>query len=703
MSEKFDVFISHSSNDRHIAYAVCNALERLRIRCWIAPRNITPGDRWEEAVLKGIDNSKIFLIIYSKHSKASDMVVRELRRAANKKKSTIIPLRIEDTPLEGVMDFYLSERHWMDALTEPREKEIRDFAELVLRMLPERQEELENFEEAPKKDGNQSSQDSKGKIRDSFLNSADFNEDEERRIAEEVERRLYARSSEGKKGELHRSSNFSFLKRFKHNVKDKLERISKEHIIVYGYNKMAKILIDHLRKDYSISVMCEKFSNDEKNDLFSRGILFHERYGDDDAWFKKSGVLRANYIILFQDDDTLNLELLLSLNNYWSSLNVEQVLQVIVHLSHPKSFELYDSMIDTENRFLKSRTFSFYQLVGDKLLNDHPLYIGYEEQLKKTDGAPLNLLFIGFGKINQQIAFQAMNLSHFLSDKKINMTIFEEDIDKAQKEFFYLCRGQQNKVANIMFMNVEMNNVSIAKEINQMKNSFTHVFHSYETDQFNMVEWLDFMEGLPEIRFFIDLKDHPSISNWIGRNLREYAHIHSYPSFQEVLNSDYVLYAKLNEMAKVAYETAQKRRQTLGNVPFISWNELSSFHQESNRYQLLHNDTKLMLLGLKKTPLRDVNYTNQLLTPEEFQHLIQPYLELLAKVEHERWNTFHFLRGWTQAENPNGGRRDMLETKQHRFLLPWEELPESIKDYDRQVILELQEFYQSQEYGLIKI
>ncbi|MFP4660789.1 MAG: TIR domain-containing protein [Halanaerobiales bacterium] len=35
-----DVFISYSTRDKHVADAVCNALEYNKIRCWIAPRDI---------------------------------------------------------------------------------------------------------------------------------------------------------------------------------------------------------------------------------------------------------------------------------------------------------------------------------------------------------------------------------------------------------------------------------------------------------------------------------------------------------------------------------------------------------------------------------------------------------------------------------------------------------------------------------------
>ena len=61
-----DVFISHSSKDRAVGEAACAALERAGHRCWIAPRDIMPGEDYGEAIVDGIRASRIFLLIVSR-------------------------------------------------------------------------------------------------------------------------------------------------------------------------------------------------------------------------------------------------------------------------------------------------------------------------------------------------------------------------------------------------------------------------------------------------------------------------------------------------------------------------------------------------------------------------------------------------------------------------------------------------------------
>src|SRR5689334_18993649 len=90
-----EVFISHSSQDKPIADAVCNALENSGIRCWIAPRDVQPGRSFAGEITRAIQHSKVFVLIFSTHSNASEQVLREVQLAANSHLH-IIQFRIEN-------------------------------------------------------------------------------------------------------------------------------------------------------------------------------------------------------------------------------------------------------------------------------------------------------------------------------------------------------------------------------------------------------------------------------------------------------------------------------------------------------------------------------------------------------------------------------------------------------------------------------
>ncbi len=109
-----DIFISHSSIDSAIADYLCQQLETRGISCWMAPRDIKPGEEWAKAINDAITSSSAFLVIYSKNSAASNQVPKEIG-LAGARKSYVIPYKIDDTPLSGEFEYYLLGSHWIVA------------------------------------------------------------------------------------------------------------------------------------------------------------------------------------------------------------------------------------------------------------------------------------------------------------------------------------------------------------------------------------------------------------------------------------------------------------------------------------------------------------------------------------------------------------------------------------------------------------
>ena len=87
-----DVFISHASEDKPTADAVCARLEADGIRCWIAPRDILPGTEWGEAIVDAIEGGRVMVLVFSAQTNLSRQVIREVERSVSKR-PTRSPLR----------------------------------------------------------------------------------------------------------------------------------------------------------------------------------------------------------------------------------------------------------------------------------------------------------------------------------------------------------------------------------------------------------------------------------------------------------------------------------------------------------------------------------------------------------------------------------------------------------------------------------
>ena len=131
----YDVFISYASKDKIVADAVCARLEFSGIRCWIAPRDITPGTSYGEAIIDAIHGAKVMVLVFSSHANSSGHIPKEVERAVSNGVS-IIPFRIEDVAPGKSLDYFIGSVHWLDAMTPPLEKHLDDLASTVHKLLP---------------------------------------------------------------------------------------------------------------------------------------------------------------------------------------------------------------------------------------------------------------------------------------------------------------------------------------------------------------------------------------------------------------------------------------------------------------------------------------------------------------------------------------------------------------------------------------
>ena len=76
-----EVFISHAAEDKKYAEIVRKALEDAGIKCWIAPRDVPIGAKYEEAIIDAIINCPQMVLIISANSNKSPHVTREIQNA----------------------------------------------------------------------------------------------------------------------------------------------------------------------------------------------------------------------------------------------------------------------------------------------------------------------------------------------------------------------------------------------------------------------------------------------------------------------------------------------------------------------------------------------------------------------------------------------------------------------------------------------
>jgi TolB-like protein len=108
-----DVFMSYASQDAAVANATLEALEKQGIKCWIAPRDVTPGAHYADSIILAISGAKALVLVLSDSALQSKHVGKEIERASSKGRP-IIALRMGTSPLPPAFEYFLSESQWID-------------------------------------------------------------------------------------------------------------------------------------------------------------------------------------------------------------------------------------------------------------------------------------------------------------------------------------------------------------------------------------------------------------------------------------------------------------------------------------------------------------------------------------------------------------------------------------------------------------
>jgi hypothetical protein len=106
------LFVSHPSTKAETAAHIERALNARGIRCWIAPRDVEPGEQWDVSIRRAIAETDAMLLLFCGDSDRSRQVKRELILADQSDKH-IIPIRLERIEPQA-LSYHLADSQWID-------------------------------------------------------------------------------------------------------------------------------------------------------------------------------------------------------------------------------------------------------------------------------------------------------------------------------------------------------------------------------------------------------------------------------------------------------------------------------------------------------------------------------------------------------------------------------------------------------------
>jgi cell division septation protein DedD len=116
------IFISYASIDQDVAETICDALQARGHPCWIACRDIGPGENFQEAIVRAIRSARVMLLIFTSNANNSDEIKKEVV-LAGRHRVTVLPVRVEDVVPNDAFAYEFATRQWID-LFKDWEREI---------------------------------------------------------------------------------------------------------------------------------------------------------------------------------------------------------------------------------------------------------------------------------------------------------------------------------------------------------------------------------------------------------------------------------------------------------------------------------------------------------------------------------------------------------------------------------------------------
>jgi transposase InsO family protein len=115
-------------------------------------------------------------------------------------------------------------------------------------------------------------------------------------------------------------------------------------------------------------------------------------------------------------------------------------------------------------------------------------------------------------------------------------------------------------------------------------------------------------------------------------------------------------------------------------VANLPWDQLTEEMHESNRRLMIHLPAKLASAGVDLAHWLGTGLPADGIAIPDLRR-DPARLEQLAELEHHRWMAERRLSGWQ-----HGPTRDNLR-RRHPDLVPWDQLPEASRRFDREIVL----------------
>jgi hypothetical protein len=309
--------------------------------------------------------------------------------------------------------------------------------------------------------------------------------------------------------------------------------------------------------------------------------------------------------------------------------------------------------------------------------------------LPPGDPRTVHVVILGFGRMGRSIALRAAKMGHFANGQPLRLSVVDRQAAEQRERFLFRHPVLETKeVCVLKFYEMEAESLSARKQMEEWMgepDTLLHVCVCLDSDARDLEVALRLramLERHPcatlQVRFH-SRRSPAAIFDTAALRLK----VRVFGMLEDTCCEGAFNLEMRDVMPRAIHarfverRTAGSQRTPSADLALRPRVEVPEDIRESNRQQADHVGIKLRAIGCALADLNDPREAVTQFTDRE--------VELLAEVEHRRWNAERRLAGWRYGTPSDKAERI------NENIVRWDELHDSTKDYDRETVRDIPE------------
>jgi voltage-gated potassium channel Kch len=451
-----------------------------------------------------------------------------------------------------------------------------------------------------------------------------------------------------------------------------LKRLS-GHTVVCGLSQKTQLLVCCLLKNKEQVVVIDKAPlPDLDNICHHAGGHVIEGDATHLEVLRRAGVERAAQLYALCPDDSTNCEIAAQARSIRSQ--VKQELRCHVHLSDLDLRQSLQQNLTKDHRNVKIDFFDLFDLEARRLLReDLPLDRG---GLHKDDPRRAHLVILGFGRMGRALALRAVQVGIFASGKPIRISVIDRCAEDRQASLLFRY-PMFAELCDLKFHTLDAVTLQARNLIREWcsdKEYVTSVAICFDNEPraLEVAMQLYMLLNTFDVRLAVRMARQSGLAHLFKETeVNSLEWIRPFGVYEDCCDPELLSDALDDRLAKKIHEfyeinlSPQPAPPTVSDLP--GWDDISEDFRESNRQQAAHIFVKLRTIDCEVVEKSDPRPAVTEFKPDQ--------IEMLARMEHERWVIERKLAGWTLGPRKEG-------SKTNPYLDDWDKVPPKIQEYD---------------------